>query len=116
MAGHARLNFMDAYKGYHQIAMSPEDMEKTIFISLKGLYYYKVMSLGLKNAGATYQRMVYLMFGELIGDTIEAHVDDMVVKSQIFDQHLAYLADIFTILKKHKLRLNAKKCAFTTVE
>jgi len=52
-AGHARLSMMDAYSGYHQIAMAVEDQEKTTFISPRGTYCYKVMLFGLKNAGAT---------------------------------------------------------------
>jgi len=61
-AGHARLSFMDAYRGYHQIAMEVADVEKTAFITPRGTYCYQVMPFGLKNAGATYQRMVSKMF------------------------------------------------------
>lgn len=111
-AGHARLSFMDAYRDYHQIAMNPADMEKTTFINPKGLYCYRIMPFGLKNAGATYQRMVYLMFGSQIGDNMEAYIDDLVVKSKKEDQNLDHLAEVIAILKKHLLRLNVKKCAF----
>ena len=55
-AGHKLLTFMDAISGYNQIKMAEEDQEKTAFITSQGLYYYKVMPFGLKNAGATYQR------------------------------------------------------------
>uniref|UniRef100_A0A2N9I0I0 Uncharacterized protein n=1 Tax=Fagus sylvatica TaxID=28930 RepID=A0A2N9I0I0_FAGSY len=57
-AGHDRMSFLDAFQGYHQIALSAEDREKTAFITPLGIYCYKVMPFGLKNAGATYQRMV----------------------------------------------------------
>ncbi|KAI5317786.1 hypothetical protein L3X38_037493 [Prunus dulcis] len=57
-AGHELLSFMDAYSGYNQIFMHPPDSEHTAFITDKGLYYYNVMPFGLKNAGATYQRLV----------------------------------------------------------
>ncbi|XP_064987293.1 uncharacterized protein LOC135626033 [Musa acuminata AAA Group] len=53
-AGHARLSFMDAYSGYNQIRMAPEDWERTAFLTDQGIYFYKVMPFGLKNAGATY--------------------------------------------------------------
>uniref|UniRef100_A0A2N9E8Q0 Uncharacterized protein n=1 Tax=Fagus sylvatica TaxID=28930 RepID=A0A2N9E8Q0_FAGSY len=56
-AGHDRMSFLDAFQGYHQIALSTEDREKTAFITPLGIYCYKVMPFGLKNAGATYQRM-----------------------------------------------------------
>ncbi|XP_058223239.1 uncharacterized protein LOC131332948 [Rhododendron vialii] len=111
-AGHARLNFLDAYRGYHQIAMNLNDMEKTAFITPKGLFCYLVMPFGLKNAGATFQRMVYLLFRMLIGEIMEAYIDDMIVKSLKAENHLSYLAEVFAILKKYKLRLNTDKCAF----
>ncbi|XP_058203092.1 uncharacterized protein LOC131317571 [Rhododendron vialii] len=92
--------------------MDPDDMEKTAFITPRGLFCYLVMPFGLKNAGATFQRMVYLLFGILIGEIMEAYIDDMVVKSLKAENHLSHLAEVFAILKKHKLRLNADKCAF----
>lgn len=70
------------------------------------------MPFGLKNAGATYQRMVTKMFKHQLGGTMEAYIDDMVVKSKHKSDHLNHLAEVFAILRKHKLRLNAEKCAF----
>ncbi|GMP26890.1 hypothetical protein CsSME_00003142 [Camellia sinensis var. sinensis] len=111
-SGHERMSFLDAYRGYHQIAMYPPDEEKTAFITPKGLYCYKVMPFGLKNAGATYQRLVTKMFKHLIGKTVEVYIDDMVVKTKKSEGHLADLKEVFDILKRYRLRLNASKCAF----
>jgi hypothetical protein len=111
-SGHARLSFMDAYRGYHQIAMKESDIEKTAFMTPRGVFGYRVMPFGLKNAGATYQRMVTKMFERQLGDTMEAYIDDMVIKSKVETDHLAHLAEAFEILKKHGLKLNAEKCAF----
>jgi hypothetical protein len=61
-SGYELLSFMDAFSGYNQILMHPEDREKTTFIINQGLYCYKVMPFDLKNAGATYQRLVNKMF------------------------------------------------------
>ena len=61
-AGHELLSFMDAFSGYNQINMDPDDQEKTSFITVQGTYCYRVMPFGLKNAGATYQRLVNRMF------------------------------------------------------
>ena len=61
-AGHDRMSFLDAYRGYHQIPLYAADQEKTAFITPRGTYCYKVMPFGLKNAGATYQRLVTKMF------------------------------------------------------
>ncbi|CAL9001627.1 unnamed protein product [Prunus brigantina] len=111
-AGHALLSFMDAYSGYNQIFMHPEDQAHTSFITDRGLYCYKVMPFGLKNAGATYQRLVNSIFAPLIGNTMEVYVDDMLVKSRTTDQHIPNLSAVFTILKQYKMRLNPTKCAF----
>ena len=61
-AGHELLSFMDAFSGYNQISMDPDDQEKTSFVTAQGTYCYRVMSFGLKNAGATYKRLVNRMF------------------------------------------------------
>ena len=61
-AGHKLLRFIDTFSRYNQILMDEEDQEKTLFVTSQGLYYYKVMPFGLKNVGATYQRLVNCMF------------------------------------------------------
>ncbi|KAM1798093.1 hypothetical protein ACFX12_032194 [Malus domestica] len=111
-AGCELLSFMDAYSGYNQILMNPSDQEHTAFTTDRGLYCYKVMPFGLKNAGATYQRLVNSMFAEQIGKNMEVYVDDMLVKSKHADQHITNLSEIFTILKRYRMRLNPNKCAF----
>ena len=87
-AGHQLLSFMDAFSGYNQIKMDEADQEKTSFITSQGLFCYKVMSFGLKNAGATYQRLVNHMFHPQIGWNVEVYVDDMLVKSIDEGSHL----------------------------
>ncbi|KAG5541026.1 hypothetical protein RHGRI_021048 [Rhododendron griersonianum] len=111
-AGYARLSFMDAYRGYHQIAMNEDDQEKTAFITSNGTYCYLVMPFGLKNAGATFQRMIALLFKGLLGRVMEAYIDDMVVKSKDAADHIIHLGEIFDVLKRFGLKLNAEKCAF----
>ena len=70
------------------------------------------MPFGLKNAESTYQRMMTKMFEPQLGKNIEFYVDDMVVKSKVVSEHVGDLVNIFGILRKHKLRLNASKCSF----
>ena len=79
---------MDAFLGYNQIKMDEANQEKTSFITSQGLFYYKVTLFGLKNAGATYQRLVNHMFRPQIGRNVEVCVDDMLVKSTKETQHL----------------------------
>lgn len=74
------LSFMDALKGYHKIFMALEDKEKTAFQTPEGLFSYIVIAFELRNSGATYRQMANNLFKELLGVTIEAYVDDMVVK------------------------------------
>jgi hypothetical protein len=92
--------------------MHPEDQEATTFTTDKGLYCYKVMPFGLKNAGATYQRLVNTMFAKHIGSIVEVYVDDMLVKSVKATGHIANLQIIFDILKQYRMRLNPHKCLF----
>ena len=70
------------------------------------------MPFGLKNAGVTYQRMMMRIFKDEIGCTVEVYIIDMVVKSKREIQHIGNLKKVFKVLRRHKLRLNADKCAF----
>ena len=87
-AGHKLLTFMDAFSGYNQIKMVEEDQEKTTFKTSQGLYCYKVMPFELKNAGATYWRLVNKMFNKKIGRNMEVYVDDMLIKRKEESAHL----------------------------
>ena len=66
---------------YNHILMAPEDMEKTSFITEWGTYCYRVMSFGLKNARATYQRAATSLFHDMMHKNVDVYVDDMIVKS-----------------------------------
>ena len=92
--------------------MDKEDQEKTAFITSQGLYCYKVMPFGLKNAGATYQRLVNRMFNKQIGRNMEVYIDDMLVKSKEELAHLHDLKETFTSLKQYQMKLNPSKCVF----
>ena len=111
-AGHKLLTFMDAFLGYNQIRMAEKDQEKTSFIMNQRLYCYKVMPFGLKNAEATYQRLVNRMFSKQISRNMEVYVDDMLVKSREELTHLDDLKGMFTTLKQYQMKLNPAKCVF----
>ena len=111
-AGHELRSFMDAFSGYNQISMDPNDQEKTSFVTAQGTYCYRVMPFGLKNAGATYQRLVNRMFQKQIGTTMEVYIDDMLVKSITAGLHIAHLSETFQILRDYNMKLNPAKCAF----
>lgn len=110
--GNPRMSFLDAFQGCHQILLVLLDQEKTAFFTPTGNYHYRVMPFGLKNASSTYQRMVTRMFENQLGKNVQVYIDDMVVKSKEESEHLSDLGEIFAILRKHKLCLNASKCSF----
>ena len=109
---HKLLTFMDTFSRYNQIKISEEDQEKTALITSQGLYCYNVMPFGLKNAGATYQRLVNKMFSNQIGRNMEVYMDDMLVKSKEELTHLDDLKETFAMLKQYQMKLNPSKCAF----
>ena len=112
---HQLLSFMDAFLGYNQIRMKEADQEKTSFVTSQGLFCYKVMSFGLKNAGATYQRLMNKMFAYQIGRNVQVYVDDMLVKSLREDDHLSDLQETFNILRAYNMKLNLNKCVFGVI-
>lgn len=112
-AGCEMLSMMDASQGYHQIALSQADQSKVSFITSSGTYCYVVMPFGLKNTGATYQRLVDAMFEEQLGRNMEVYVDDMLVKSTKAASHLRDLEETFRTLRRYGMRLNPGKCVFS---
>ena len=104
--------FMDAFSRYNQIKMAEEDQEKTSFIKSQRLYCYNVMPFKLKNAEATYQRLVNKMFSNQIGRNMEVYVDDMLIKIKEELTHLDNLRETFTTFRQYQMKLNPSKCAF----
>ena len=111
-AGHGMLSFLVAFSGYHQIPMYPPDVEKMSFITPHGLFCYNVMPFGLKNAGATYQRLVTKMFWPLLGKNMEVYIDGMLIKSKERSDHTMHLQQVFDLLRTYGMKLNPAKCTF----
>jgi hypothetical protein len=111
-AGCEALSFLDAYSGYHQIKMKESDQLAPSFITPFGMYCYTTMPFGLRNAGATYQRCMNHVFGEHIGRTVEAYVDDIVVKTKKASDLLSDLETTFKCLRAKGVKLNPEKCVF----
>jgi hypothetical protein len=102
-AGCARPSFLDAYSGYNQIKLKKEDEEKTTFITPYGVFCYQVMPFGLKNAGATYQRMMQNCLGSIIGCNIQVYIDDMVITTRKEESLISDLAETFDNLNSTSL-------------
>jgi hypothetical protein len=113
--GNKILSFMDGNTGYNQIFMAREDIHKTAF-RVPGaveLFKYVVMTFGLKNTGATYQRAMNYIYHDLIGKLVEIYIDDVVVKSTSIGGHLGDLRQVFERTRRFRLKMNLKKCAFS---
>jgi hypothetical protein len=113
-SGNRIISFLDGNVGYNQIFMAEVDASKTVFIcpGFIGLFKWVVMMFGLKNAGATYQRAMNLIFHELLGNTVEAYIDDIVVKSTEFSSNITNLRKSFDKMRQYGLKMNPHKCAF----
>ena len=111
-ARHELLSFMDAISGYNQIKVNEDDQERTSFVTGQGLFCYKVMPFGLKNEGATYQRLMNKMFAHQIGRNVQVYIDDMLVKSLCKNDHLNDLQETFDTLRSYNMKLNPSKCMF----
>ncbi|KAL0416405.1 UNVERIFIED_CONTAM: Retrovirus-related Pol polyprotein from transposon [Sesamum latifolium] len=103
---------MDASQAYHQIMLAPEYRKKVSFITSADTFCYVTMPFGLKNAGATYQRLVDKIFRPQIGRNVKVYVDDMVIKSKEIGDHVVDLEETFSVLREYRLKLNPAKCAF----
>jgi hypothetical protein len=92
--------------------MEESDQLATSFITPFGMYCYVTMPFGLRNAGATYQRCMQHVFGDHIGRTVEAYVDDIVVKNRKADDLVSNLRIAFGCLRANGVKLNPEKCVF----
>jgi hypothetical protein len=111
-AGCELLCFLYAYSGYHQIKIKESDQLVTSFIMPLGMFCYVAMSFALRNAGATYQRCMQHVFGDHIGRTVEAYLDDIVVKTRKADNLVTDLHVAFDCLRANRVKLNPEKCVF----
>ncbi|XP_073063957.1 uncharacterized protein [Primulina eburnea] len=111
-SGFELLSFMDAYQRYHQISLAKNDRDKTNFITSGGTSGYIVMPFGLKNAGATYQRIMNRVFEKQQSRNVEVYVDDILDKSKEVANFIANLEQTFATLMNYEIKLNPAKCFF----
>ena len=112
LVGHPHLCFLDGYSGYNQIAIAPEDQEKTTFTCPYGTFAFRKMSFGLCNAPATFQRCMMSMFSDLVEEVMEIFMDDFTVYGSSFEQRLNNLETVLQRCKDKQLALNWEKCHF----
>lgn len=93
--GNEMLSLMDGFSGYNQIMIAKEDQHKMAFTCPWQKYCWNMMSFGLKNVGATYQREMTLIFHDMIHKTVEDYVDDILEKSRKrWDQLVALMPSL----------------------
>jgi len=103
---------LDLYSGYHQCAIDEKDREKSAFIVPEGLYQYNKLSFGLCNAPAFFSRIMNNAMAGLTFNTVLVYLDDLVVPSKDFDNHLVKLEKVLKRIRFHNLSLNPEKCSF----
>jgi hypothetical protein len=111
-AGCDLLCFLDTFSGYHQIKMTKEDEEKIAFITPCGVYCYVCMPFGLKNTGATFQRLMHKALGAQMGRNTEAYINNIIVKTHESHTFIEDLEETFANLRKVNIKLNPAKCTF----
>ena len=116
LAGHHHFCFLDGYSGYNQIAITPEDQEKTTFTCPYGTFSFRRMPFGLCNAPATFQRCMMSMFSDLVEEVMEIFMDDFTVYGSSFEQCLNNLETVLQRCKDKQLALNWEKCHFMVTE
>lgn len=112
LAGSQWFSTLDLASGYWQVAMHPEDREKTAFVTRYGTYEFNVMPFGLCNAPATFQRLIDRVYKQIAWKFVVVYLDDTIVFSKTFDDHLKHLREVFIRIRKAGLRLNIEKCSF----
>ena len=116
LAGHNHFCFLDGYSGYNQIAIAPEDQEKTTFTCPYGTFAFRRMPFGLCNAPTTFQRCMMSMFSDLVEEVMEIFMDDFTVYGSSFEQCLNNLETVLQRCKDKQLALNWEKCHFMVTE
>ena len=116
LAGHPHFCFLDGYSGYNQIAIAPEDQEKTTFTCPYGTFAFRRMPFGLCNAPATFQRCMMSIFSDLVEEVMEVFMDDFTVYGSSFDQCLKNLETVLKRCQDKQLALNWEKCHFMVTE
>ena len=112
LAGSKYFTLLDALKGYHQVEIEEADREKTAFISHKGLYQYKRLPFGLKNAPAQFQRLMDKIIGGLRWQAALVYIDDLLVYSANWRDHLHHLEIIMKSARDAGLVFSLEKCSF----
>ena len=112
MGGSAYFTAFDLTAGFWQVGMKPEDAEKTAFVTPDGLYEFTAMPMGLANSPATFQRLMHSVLAPLGVEYAMAYLDDVMVHSKRWEDHLRHIENVLMCVKKAGLCVKLKKCSF----
>ncbi|GFW03652.1 retrovirus-related Pol polyprotein from transposon opus [Trichonephila clavipes] len=107
------MSALNLRSGYFQIAVNPNDIVKTTFVMKNGIYAFRRMPFGLSGAGPTFQKEIDVILKPMIGKFVNAYMDDVIISSPPFTQHVEYLKEVFRLLYEVGLTLNKDKCKFS---
>jgi len=107
---------LDLASGYHQIRIADDDIPKTAFTTRKGLFEFTVLPFGLTGAPATFMRVINEAFRDLIDESLQVYLDDLLTHSKTIDEHVTHLRQVLDILRKNKLYAKRSKCVFGVKE
>src|SRR5947209_3532318 len=110
------ITTLDLFSGYHQLRMTERAIERSAFRTRDGQWEYTRMPFGLHNAPATFQQMMYGIFGDMVGKNIAIYLDDTTIYTKTYKEHLKVLEEVLKRLREHGLFLKPKKCAFAIEE
>ena len=116
VAGSSRISLLDGFSGYNQNLVDKDDQIKTAFTTPWGTFMYMKISFGLKNVGATFQRVMDIAFAKEIHEFLVIYLDDITVFSKTNDDHLDHLRQVFIKCRKYGISLNPKKTLFILEE
>ena len=114
LSGSTLFTTVDLQSGFWQVQMAPEDRDKTGFTCEEGHFRYKKMPFGLKNAPSTFSRMMKIVLHDLLGPICLAFIDDVIIHSKTFDQHLIDVVKVLKRLDESGLKIKGKKCVFAS--
>jgi transposase InsO family protein len=110
LGGSKYFSTLDLRSGFWQTSIDPRDRDKTAFVTRRGTFRFKVLSFGLANAPSLFQRLMDLVLVGLTWETCLVFLDDIIVFSETFEQHLERLSAVFVRLQQAQLKLKPSKC------
>ena len=105
---------MDLKNGFWQIPLKKEDQAKTTFIIGEKYYQWKVMPMGMKNSPMTFQALIDKTLTGILGEYVYGYIDDIIVFSETWEDHMKHLAEVLKRLQKANLRVSIQKCEWAT--